>query len=50
MITSQFTPMTPNEIGVTFCRKDQDICQTHNFGNDVSVPESLNLNILEHAC
>ena len=46
----EFIPITPNEIGVTFCSNDQDICQSHNFGNDVPVPESLNLNILEHAC
>ena len=39
----EFIPTTPNEIGVKFCSEDQDICQTHNFGNDVSVPESLNL-------
>ena len=25
------------------------MCQTHNFGNGVSVPESLNLKVLEYA-
>ena len=35
-----FNPIIPNEIGIKFCSEDQDICQTHNFGN-VSVPESI---------
>ena len=35
----EFILITPNEIGVRFCSEDQDICQTHNFGSDVSVPE-----------
>ena len=34
---NKFIPTTPNEIGVKFCSEDQDICQTHKFGNDVSV-------------
>ena len=43
-------PITPNKIGVTFCCEDQDICQTHNFGNEAFVPEYLNLKNLEHVC
>ena len=39
----EFVPITTNEIGVKFCSEDQDICHTHSFGNDASVPESLNL-------
>ena len=46
----KFISITPNEIGVKFCSENQDICQTHNFGNDVSVPESLNLKVLEYVC
>ena len=46
----EFIPITPNEIGVKFCNEDQDICQTHNFGNHVSVPVSLNLKVLEYVC
>ena len=42
----KFIPITPNEVGVKFCSEDQNICQIHNFGNDVSVPESLNLKVL----
>ena len=45
-----FIPVTPNEIGVTFCIEDQNKCQTHNFGNDVSVLEPLNLKVLEYCC
>ena len=46
----EFLPITPNETGVKFCCEGQDIYQTHNFGNDVSVPESLNLEVLEYLC
>ena len=46
----KFIPITPNEIGIEFYSEDQDIYQTHNFGNAVSVPESLNLKVLEHVC
>ena len=46
----KFIPMTPNEIGVKFGSEDHNICQTHNFGNDVFVPESLNLKVLEYVC
>ena len=27
----KFIPTTPNEMRVTFCSENQDICQTHNF-------------------
>ena len=30
------------------CSEDQDVYQIHDFGNDVSVPESLNLKVLEY--
>ena len=46
----EFIPITPNEIGVKFFSEDQDIWQTHNFGNNVSVPESLNLKVLQCIC
>ena len=46
----KFIPITPYEIGVKFCNEDQDICQTHNSGNHVSVPVSLNLKVLEYVC
>ena len=42
--------MTPNEIGVKFGSEDHNTCQTHNFGNDVFVSESLNLKVLEYVC
>ena len=46
----ELIPVTPNEIGVNFCSEDQDIFQTHNFGSDVSVPESLKLKVIEYVC
>ena len=46
----KFIPITPNEIGVKFCSEDQYIFQSHNFGNGVSVPKSLNLQVLEYVC
>ena len=46
----EFIAITPNEVGVKFCSEDQDICQTDNFGNDASVPESLKLKALEYVC
>ena len=39
----EFVSITTNETEVKFCSEDQDICHTHSFGNDASVPESLNL-------
>ena len=27
----EFIPITPNEMRVSFCSENQDICQTHNF-------------------
>ena len=46
----EFIPISPNKIGVKYCSESQGIFQTHNFGNDVSVPESLNLKVLEYVC